>query len=347
MYEEEEDYEHFKRDEVNHLNKLNYTFNINQRFINVKDINDSPFKCQTPFLRVLKPIHVTLNKKKTIANKYIILELSDELDFNHQIGDFTFIINKLHEISQEKIKDNSLEWFNTEFDEIGLDIKVKRPIEQQRDCEFIKICIPKNKEIEEQVNLLKKGDYILCNIFFKGLKVSNDYINEEWEMSDFITQEKYEQLKNTNLLYEDIENVDKLTTMLEDNEDIENVDKLTTMLEDNQDIENIDQLTTMLEDNKTLTEINNMKEEDKNEINDIQYEETIIEKPENEIHDFEEIDDIQYEETIIKKNHKEKKNKKEKNIHEKIMENKIKKLKNSTVTSEQQVIKKNKKILFF
>jgi hypothetical protein len=44
------------------------------------------------------------------------------------------------------------------------------------------------------VNNLKKEDYILCNIIFKGLKISNYYITEEWELEDFITQEKFKGL---------------------------------------------------------------------------------------------------------------------------------------------------------
>jgi len=202
MIFEEEDYENFAKNEINHLSNLNYEFSLNDRFVHVKDNQGNYFKCQTPFLKILKPLHVTLNKKKTIANKYIILETSDELDFNNQIGEFMFIINKIHEISQEKIREKSMEWFNTEFDDIGLDIKVKRPIDQQKDNEFIKICINKNLE---DVSNLSKGDYILCNIIFKGLKISNDYIMEEWELTDFITQQKFDEIQNVEYLSENIE----------------------------------------------------------------------------------------------------------------------------------------------
>jgi len=216
MYIEEDNYESFKNDKINNLSNLNYNFILNQRFVSVKDENQEYFSCQTPFLKVLKTNHITFNKKKTIANKYIILETSDELDFNNQISDFLFIINKVHEISQEKIKENSMEWFNTEFDEIGLDIKVRRPIDQQKDNEFIKISIPKNKEIEEKLNLVSKGDYILCNIKFKGLKVSNDYIIEEWELDNFITQNQYDEIQNKELLIEDVRDNELITTILEE-----------------------------------------------------------------------------------------------------------------------------------
>ena len=184
------------------FSNLNFEFSLNDRFVHVKDNEGNYFKCQTPFLKILKPLHITLNKKKTIAKKYIILETNDELDFNNQIGEFMFIINKIHEISQEIIREKSMEWFNTEFDDIGLDIKVKRPIDQQKDNEFIKICI--NKDLEQVANL-NKGEYILCNIIFKGLKISNDYIMEEWELTDFITQQKFDDLQNIEYLSENLE----------------------------------------------------------------------------------------------------------------------------------------------
>ena len=214
----DESYDNFNYNDINSLSKFNYKFSLNERFIHVKDKNDNYFGCQTPFLKVLKPIHVTLNKKKTVAKKYLILETNDELDFNNQIGEFMFIINKIHEISQEKIKEKSIEWFNTEFDEIGLDIKVRRPIDQQKESEFIRICIPSN--IENEISKLSKGSYVLCNIIFKGLKISNDYINEEWEILDIITQEKYDEEQNAELINNTIE-VDTLQTLLDN--DINNI----------------------------------------------------------------------------------------------------------------------------
>jgi hypothetical protein len=259
MYIEEDDYEKFKLEDINLLKNLNYNFSLNQRFVNVKNSKGNYFTCQTPFLKILKPVHVTLNKKKTIAKKYIILETSDDLDFNNQIGDFLFIVNKIHEISQEKIKENSIDWFNTEFDDIGLDIKVKRPIEQQKDSEFIRICIPNNKEIEDEINLLSKGDYILCNIIFKGLKISNDYITEEWEITDLITQEKYDMLQKSNILYEDIT---KISTLLEE-EYLENklLENTINNIEQNNETNNI------IYDNEINNLLDNSNIEGNNETN--------------------------------------------------------------------------------
>ena len=152
-----------------------------------------------------------------------------------------FIINKIHEISQEKIRKNSMKWFNTEFDDIGLDIKVKRPIDQQKDNEFIKICI--NNDLEEIANL-SKGEYILCNIIFKGLKISNDFIMEEWELTDFITQQKFDELQNAEYISENIEqsNFPTIQDELLEKEDLQNqiLEKIENEDLNNQNLEKIE-----------------------------------------------------------------------------------------------------------
>jgi hypothetical protein len=206
---------------ISELHNLKFDFSIKDRFVNVKDVNGNYFECQTPFLKVLKPIHTTLNKKKTIAKKYLILETNDELDFSNQIGEFMFIINKIHEVSQEKIREKSLQWFNTEFDDIGLDIKVRRPIDQQKDSEFIKISIPIDTSIENEIVELSKGMYVLCDIVFKGLKISSDNITEEWEIKKIITQEKYDEMQNNEYICNNVGNIDLTNTLLENNEDID------------------------------------------------------------------------------------------------------------------------------
>jgi len=320
---EDENYDKFNNDDINNLNKLNYTFNINERFIHVKDDNGEYFTCKTPFLKILKPMHITLNKKKTIAKKYLILETNDELDFNNQIGGFMFIINKVHEISQEKIRYNSNVWFNTEFDDIGLDIKVRRPIDQQRDSEFIKLTIPKN--IENDINLLNKGNYILCDIIFKGLKISSEHIMEEWELKSFITQEKYDELQNEEFIINSI--VEVADTLLEDDlnkiieeHNIEIIDKCDKKEEFENNIENNQ---TIIEDN-----INN-----KEEVVNINNEEELIN-----------INTIAQDSNITNKNNKEiiKSKKTKKSINEKIKENKIHK----NIKYTEPIRKLSKKLIF-
>jgi len=327
MLLENESYDNFNHNDINNLSKFNYKFLLNERFIHVKDKNGNYFECQTPFLKVLKPIHVTLNKKKTVAKKYLILETNDELDFNNQIGEFMFIINKIHEISQEKIKEKSMEWFNTEFDEIGLDIKVRRPIDQQKESEFIRICIPSN--IENEISKLLKGTYVLCNIIFKGLKVSNDYINEEWEILDIITQEKYDEEQNEELINNTIV-VDALQTLLDS--DINNIYEI-----DN--IDNIDNIKVINEENKICNDENIYIENSENKINinenqDLLCEDIISENIENNIN----IDQnsIEYYETNTKENI-------EKNAKKDIEKNQLnKELNNITNNLNNIVIDENK-----
>ena len=311
---EDENYDKFNNDDINNLNKLNYTFNINERFIHVKDDNGEYFTCKTPFLKILKPMHITLNKKKTIAKKYLILETNDELDFNNQIGEFMFIINKIHEISQEKIKYNSMVWFNTEFDDIGLDIKVRRPIDQQRDSEFIKLTIPKN--IENDINLLNKGNYILCDIIFKGLKISSEHIMEEWELKSFITQEKYDELQNEEFICNSI--VEVADTLLEND--------LNEIIDDH---------------NIELNDKYNQKEEFENNIENNQ---TIIEYNINNKEEIIDINNIIQDNNIVNKNNKEiiKSKKTKKSLNQKIKENKI----NKSVKYTEPIRKLSKKLIF-
>lgn len=196
----------------NTLINLKFKFSMSERFIHAKNEENKYFQFQTPFLKVLKPIYLTYNKKKSISKKYLILETTHEIDFNNEIDDFIYTINKIHEVSQENIKEKSLTWFKTEFDDIGLDMKVKRPIDQQKNSEFIKICLPNNNsELEEKVSKLNKGDYILCNLQFKGLKVSSESIVEEIELINFVTQNDFDDYQKEeyidNLLTEDVADV--------------------------------------------------------------------------------------------------------------------------------------------
>ena len=256
------DFDENEQISINNLNQLNFNFKINERFIYSTYENDKSkyFEFQTPFLKILKPIHNTYNKKKTIAKKYLILETNDDLDFDNQIGDFMFIINKIHELSQEKIREKSMEWFNTEFDDIGLDLKVRRPIDQQKENEFIKICIP-NVAIESKINNLKKGDYVLCNIIFKGLKVSSDFIMEELEIVSIITQEEFDENQKNEMLSNMVD--DKVFS--QENNDLESPIEIIENLE-NEKMQNNIQIN---EDHKTEISISKDNTIDKTNISDL------------------------------------------------------------------------------
>ena len=247
-----------------------------------------------------------------------------------------FIINKIHELSQEKIREKSIEWFNTEFDEIGLDIKVKRPIDQQRDNEFIRITIPKNNNIENEISKLSKGSYVLCNLIFKGLKVSSDYIVEEWEINNIISQEKFEENEKNELLLNSIVEVDTYNSLIEDqiidlNQNIQenNIIEESNISENNINENNID------DNNTKELNIENLNTEYNKEI----FENKTIEELEN-------IDDSNISVLTNLENTKiSKKIKKEISSKEiKVKENKIKK---QEIKQTADLVKKfSKKIIF-
>jgi len=342
----EETYDSFNNNGINNLNNLNYNFSLNDRFIHVTDESNENFTCQTPFLKILKKIHTTLNKKKTIAKKYIILETNDDLDFNNQIGEFMFVVNKIHEISQEKIKEKSLEWFNTEFDDIGLDIKVRRPIDQQKNNEFIRISIPNNEKLLDQINNLSKGTYVLCNIQFKGLKVSSDYIMEDWELINFITQEQYDELHNIN--------DDTIIEMLIENDINENnLEELNNNInESNLEERNLEERN--LEENNL--EENNLKERNLEESNleENNLEESNLEESNLEESNLEEsnLEESNLEESNLEESNLEESNLEESNLQESknniydinIINNKINK-ENTEDKNQIKLIKYKKTIL--
>jgi len=321
---------------INNLDNLKYNFSLNDRFVHVKDENGKYFEIQTPFLKILKPIHTTLNKKKTIAKKYLILETNDELDFNNQIGQFIFVINKIHELSQEKIREKSMEWFNTEFDDIGLDIKVRRPIDQQRDNEFIKISLPRNSELENEIGNLSKDIYVRCNIIFKGLKVSSEYIIEDWEIKDFITQEKYDEIQNSEFICNTINNVDHIQTLLEENiDDSNNINNV----DDSHDFDNNIELNNIEENNNNniiVDQIVNLEE-------NTNIKELVVNNAHSDAHSNDNY--IKKNEENMKKNTK--KNTEKNNTIESTTKEKINLNKNKKIGQNKDLIKKFSKKLIF
>ena len=167
-------------------NFIDLSFNCitEERYIYVKNKTDECFKSETPFLKVLKPYHINKNKS------YIILSINDDFDFNDEINDFVYLINKIHEFSQENIKLESKKWFGKDFDIFDLDNIVKRPIEEHKSNNYIKLVIPNNELLEQKILNLSKDTYVKCNIEFQGLKISKETLMEEWYITDFITQEE-------------------------------------------------------------------------------------------------------------------------------------------------------------
>lgn len=167
-------------------NFIDLSFNCitEERYIYVKNKNGECFKSETPFLKVLKPYHINKNKS------YLILAINDDFDFNDEINDFVYLINKIHEFSQENIKLESKKWFGKDFDIFDLDNIVKRPIEEHKSNNYIKLVIPNNELLEQKILNLSKDTYVKCNIEFQGLKISKETLMEEWFITDFITQEE-------------------------------------------------------------------------------------------------------------------------------------------------------------
>lgn len=220
---------------LENFNKLKFNFEYKNRLIRTNFDDNEYFKFDTPFLKVLKPIHTNTNRKKNTEKNYIILEILENYNVNQELDEFLILVNKLHELSQENIKKNSIKWFNTEFDEIGLDLKVKKPIDKQKDKQFIKILIPNdNKELLEKVKNLNKNDYVMSSIFYRGLKVSNDYLMGEYELINLVTQEEYEENNK-----EIIENNDsEILNFIENEEQNQNTELIQENNIENEVIEN-------------------------------------------------------------------------------------------------------------
>ena len=170
-------------------NFMDLSFNCvtEERYIYVKNKMNENFKSETPFLKILKPFHIHKNKN------YVILSINADFDFNDEINDFIYLINKIHEFSQENIKLESKKWFGKDFDIYDLDNIVKRPIEEHKSNNYIKLIIPNIEELEERVLKLEKDTYVKCNIEFQGLKISREILMEEWVLTNFITQKEFDE----------------------------------------------------------------------------------------------------------------------------------------------------------
>ena len=255
---------------LENYSELNFNFEYKNRMIRSTFENNEYFKLDTPFLKVLKPIHVSTNKKKNLEKKYIILEINDDYNLNKELDDFLIIINKLHETSQENIRKNSIKWFNTEFDEFGLDLKVKKPIDKQKEKQFIKIIIPNdNEELLKKIQKLEKNNYVMTSIFYKGLKVSNDYLMGEYELINLITQEEYEEKKELEVKENDFNNRDFIENINNDEIlDNNNIEDIVENIVEDIVVENNEENKT-IEKNEEILDNINTNDITKNEIIDI------------------------------------------------------------------------------
>jgi hypothetical protein len=172
--------------EMKNLHELKFQLDSKMNYIHAF-LGEGNLKFNTELIKVLKPIHSRVSKKNN-EKKYIIL------DFNNNFSEkdnFELTINKIHEISQENTRSNSLSWFNIEFDSFELDSKVKRPIDMQKNKYFIKILIDDNENLLNKMINLQADDYIACEISFLGMKIYGNYLSEEYLLTDFLNESEY------------------------------------------------------------------------------------------------------------------------------------------------------------
>ena len=239
---------------ISELNNLHFDFEYKKRFIHAYLNETNYFTFNTPLLKVLKPVHVSINKKKNLSKNYIILELNENQNMHQELDDMAIMVNKIHEISQVNIQKNSIKWFNTEFDEIGLDMKVKRPIDNQKEKNFIKILINNDDELLQKVEKLQKDCYISCKLGYKGLKVNSDHLMEEYILYNFMDEEELNEINLYNeqnnelieIIGEEIENEDN-NEIIENNELLDENNELLNedneLLDENEHRELIENLT--------------------------------------------------------------------------------------------------------
>jgi len=251
---------------------LLFHFDYKNHFVHCHYGNNSQYQFQTSLLKVLKPLHISSNKKNKQSNKYIIIEINpdneipaynlseSEIENNYLM----VIVNKLHEISQENIQKNSIQWFNIELDDFDLDMKVKRPIDQQKNIQFIKILIHNNEELLQKIEKLEKNTYISMDIRFNGLRICSDHLMEEWELMDFTSQEDKELQ-----LSEYIENKMDVSNLLpliinENNSYEKNIEMNIEKKKDNHEEDSLEKFQ-----DSALNEENQYSENQENNINDL------------------------------------------------------------------------------
>ena len=291
------------------FNNLTFDFDYKNRFINCLFDNEKNFMFETPFLKVLKPLHISNSKKNIELNKYIILETLNNLENNNE---FMIVINKIHEISQENIKKNSKSWFNLELDDFGLDMKVRRPIDSQKNIQFIKIIIGNEQLLLNKINNLEKNTYISMKIKYNGLRVLSDNLIEEWELLDFMTQNDYDK----NMI--ELKSID-IESFIENKLNLYNYKNEEEQLNNNLVVNNERHLndTQVVNDEKKLNDVQNIME-DKQINNDQQINEELQLQINEELQVNKELEvneghQIKIE-RIMNESNNEKKKYKEKNI---------------------------------
>jgi hypothetical protein len=147
------------------------------------------FLYKTPMLKVFKNIHEFNN------DYYLILNLDNEDDINHEIYNFKSRMDRIYGKAQDEVKKNYKEIFPNlkgYVDQVTYETCVKRPYTGSRG-QLMKILIEEgNQEMFHKLERLIEGDHMQCTIWYKGLrKVSGGKMIEEYILIDFVTEDQW------------------------------------------------------------------------------------------------------------------------------------------------------------
>ncbi len=147
------------------------------------------FLYKTPMLKVFKNIHEFNN------DYYLILNLDNEDDINHEIYNFKSRMDRIYGKAQDEVKKNYKEIFPNlkgYVDQVTYETCVKRPYTGSRG-QLMKILIEEgNEEMFHKLEKLVEGDHLQCTIWYKGLrKVSGGRMIEEYVLIDFVTEDEW------------------------------------------------------------------------------------------------------------------------------------------------------------
>jgi hypothetical protein len=147
------------------------------------------FLYKTPMLKVFKNIHEFNN------DYYLILNLDNEDDINHEIYNFKSRMDRIYGKAQDEVKKNYKEIFPNlkgYVDQVTYETCVKRPYTGSRG-QLMKILIEEgNQEMFQKLERLVEGDHMQCTIWYKGLrKVSGGRMIEEYVLLDFVSEDEW------------------------------------------------------------------------------------------------------------------------------------------------------------
>jgi hypothetical protein len=147
------------------------------------------FLYKTPMLKVFKNIHEFNN------DYYLILNLDNEDDINHEIYNFKSRMDRIYGKAQDEVKKNYKEIFPNlkgYVDQVTYETCVKRPYTGSRG-QLMKLLIQEGDElIFQKLEKLVEGDHLQCTLWYKGLrKVSGGRMVEEYVLMDFVTEDEW------------------------------------------------------------------------------------------------------------------------------------------------------------